>query len=90
MISTIHIGYETKEKKMYKIYMDNHNIIGLEEETKKLKGFFEFSFKDKDYLQDTSNFFEKLETKKRVEAQIIVKDARNNKRTKSRGPEALF
>lgn len=74
---------------LYKNYMvpDNIDIIGLEEESKKIKGIAEFSFTEKEEPL-FSSILSDLVPKKKTEPKIIIKNGRN--RTKSGKSSELF
>ena len=75
---------------LYKInYMvpEDMDMIGLDEEGKKIKGIAEFSFTEKEQPIFAS-ILEELVPKKRTEPKIIIKNGRN--RTKSGKSSELF
>ena len=66
---------------------EDSSIIGLEEETKKIKGIAEFGFTEQE-SPNFSSILNNLEPKKKTEHKIIIKNGRN--RTKSGKTSELF
>lgn len=68
--------------------MLDENLIGLEEEGKKIKGTAEFRFTDKEVPE--LQFMYDIAIVKKQEPIIIIKDDRRNNQPKSRKSASLF
>jgi hypothetical protein len=68
--------------------MLDENLIGLEEEGKKIKGAAEFRFTDKEVPE--LQFMYDIAIVKKQEPIIIIKDDRRNNQPKSRKSASLF
>jgi len=68
----------------YKVPMED-NIIGLEENDKKIRGIAEFSFNDKEYKSSLSILADIVPQKKK-QLKIVIKDARRKPKS-GEGPE---
>jgi len=69
-------------------YMLDENLIGLEEEGKKIKGTAEFKFADKEAPE--LQFMFDVAIVKKQEPKIIINDDRRNSQSKSRRSTSLF
>jgi hypothetical protein len=77
-----HIGYKTIRGLVYKNYMENkEDIIGLEEEGKKLKGIAEFSFNDRE-KPDVQPIVNEIVPKLKEEPKIEIKNGRSNRKSR--------
>lgn len=81
----------TKYAQLYKNYMvpEDNTLIGMEENSKKIKGLAEFSFNDKEAPQ-LSSILDNVVPVKKKQHKIVINNVRRNKRTKPGESPGLF